>query len=111
MLSKAIRDEHGHLIGWAARTQIEPRLETTAAALDALLHAGVPIPVEDVERVLRDLVDETARERPFILTAALEPLLRVAPDADITTELVQALLDSRVTFGGRKLWPEKTSTP
>lgn len=107
LISKAVRAADGRLVGWAARTQFEPRLETTATALDALLHAGVPIPVADVERMVRDLVDDTARERPFILTAALEPLLRVAPDADITTELVQALLDCRVSFGGRKLWPEK----
>ena len=48
-------------MGWKARMQIEPRLETTGHALDALLHAGVPVAVDDVLRMLGALVDETAR--------------------------------------------------
>jgi hypothetical protein len=104
---RAERTDSGQLIGWKARSQTKPRLETTGAAIDALLHAGVPVAVDDVLRMLSALVDETARERPFILTTALEPLLRVAPDSDLTAELVRALLECRVDFGDVRLWPEK----
>jgi hypothetical protein len=75
--------------------------------LDALLHAGVPIKVDDVLRMLRDLLDDTALQRPFILTTALEPLLRVAPDSELAAELVQRLLDTRIEAEGLRLWPEK----
>jgi transcriptional regulator with XRE-family HTH domain len=107
VLKQAIRDDDGRLVGWKARLQFAPRLETTAAALDALLHAGVPIAVDDVLRMLGDLLDDTAQQRPFILTTALEPLLRVAPDSELAAELVQRLLDTRIEIDGRRLWPEK----
>lgn len=107
VLKQAVRTEDGRLVGWKARVQSAPRLETTAAALDALLHAGVPIAVDDVLRVLRDLLDDTALQRPFILTTALEPLLRVAPDSELAVELVQRLLDTRIAAEGLRLWPEK----
>jgi hypothetical protein len=41
------------------------------------------------------------------LSAALGPLLRVAPDAELTATLVRALLDCRVIIDGVPLWPEK----
>jgi transcriptional regulator with XRE-family HTH domain len=106
VLKQAVRTD-GRLVGWKARVQLAPRLETTAAALDALLHAGVPIAVDDVLRMLGDLVDDTALQRPFILTTALEPLLRVAPDSELAAELVQRLLDTRIEVEGLRLWPEK----
>jgi transcriptional regulator with XRE-family HTH domain len=106
VLEQAVRDD-GRLVGWKARVQYAPRLETTAAALDALLHAGVPIAVDDVLRMLRELLDDTTLQRPFILTTALEPLLRVAPDSELAAELVQRLLDTRIEAEGLRLWPEK----
>jgi transcriptional regulator with XRE-family HTH domain len=106
VLEHAVRTD-GRLVGWRARVQSEPRLETTAPALDALLHAGVPIAVDDVLRVVRDLLDDTALQRPFILTTALEPVLRVAPDSPLAAELVQRLLDTRLEIDGHRLWPEK----
>jgi hypothetical protein len=57
--------------------------------------------------MLGNLLDDTARGRPFILASALEPLLRIAPDADLAQEFVKALLACRVDFDGRQLWPEK----
>jgi transcriptional regulator with XRE-family HTH domain len=107
VLRSAVRSDDGRLVGWLARVQVQPRLETTGAALDGLLHAGVAIPVDDVVRMLRGLADDTTRQRPFILATALEPLLRVAPDSDLAADLVQALLDSRIDFEGVLLWPEK----
>jgi transcriptional regulator with XRE-family HTH domain len=107
VLARAVRSE-GRLVGWQARVQrVAPRLETTATAIDALLRAGVSLRVDDVVRMLGSLVDEDARARPFILTSALDPLLRVAPDSPLTTDLVQALLACGVGFGGRLLWPQK----
>ena len=107
VLKQAVRTDDGRLVGWKARVQYAPRLETTAAALDALLHAGVPVPVDDVIRMLRDLLDDTALQRPFILTTALEPLLRVASDSTLAADLVQRLLDTRIEADGLRLWPEK----
>lgn len=106
VMDRAVR-VGGRIVGWAARSQAEPRLETTAPALDGLLYAGVPFSREEVERIVRDLLDDTARQRPFILATALEPVLRVAPDSDLAKQLVKALLDSRREFGGVLLWPEK----
>lgn len=107
VLRQGVRTDDGRLLGWRARPQAVPRLEATATTADALLRAGQPIPVDDVVRMLGDLVDETAMQRPFLLTAALEPLLRVAPDAGLTTDIINNLLALRVDFGGVKLWPEK----
>lgn len=110
VLERAVRDDGGRLIGWQARAQRAPRMETTAAALDALLRAGVPIGVDEVVRMLGDLIDDSVRARPLILSIALEPLLRVAPDAGLTADLVRMLLDCRVEDKGVLLWPEKLLT-
>jgi transcriptional regulator with XRE-family HTH domain len=107
VLRRCVRSEDGRLVGWVSRTQTRPRMEATGPALDALLHTGVPISVDDVERMLRGLVDDTARERPFILATGLEPLLRVAPDSKLAAELVKALLDTRIERDDVLLWPEK----
>jgi transcriptional regulator with XRE-family HTH domain len=107
VLRRAVRSADGRLLGWLSRTQTQPRMETTGAALDALLRAGVPIPVDDVERMLRGLLDDTARERPFILATGLEPLLRVAPDSGLAAGLIKALLETRIERDGVLLWPEK----
>jgi transcriptional regulator with XRE-family HTH domain len=106
VLDRAVRDGD-RLVGWRARAQRAPRMEMTATALEALLHAGVPIGVDDVVRMLADLVDDSVRARPFIISSALEPLLRVAPDSGLAADLVRMLLDCRVDFGGVRVWPEK----
>ncbi|MCO1655142.1 helix-turn-helix domain-containing protein [Pseudonocardia sp. S2-4] len=106
VLGKAVRSD-GEMLGWHARMQDVPRLETTATAIDALLSAGVGLKVDDVLRMLERLLDDASRGRPFILISALEPLLRLAPDADLTRQFLDALLACRVDFGGRQLWPEK----
>jgi hypothetical protein len=106
VMTNAVRSD-GEIIGWQARMQREPRLETTATAIDALVRAGVPPTVDEVLRMLGRLLDDTARGRPFILTSALEPLLRLAPDADLTRQFVDALEACRLDFDGRSLWPEK----
>ena len=108
VMSHAVRSD-GKLIGWYARVQRAPRLETTAAAIDALLSAGVNIKVDDVLSMLGRLLDDddAARSRPFILISALDPLLRLAPDAELTRRFVDALLACRIDFGERQLWPEK----
>jgi transcriptional regulator with XRE-family HTH domain len=99
----------GTITGWRFSVQDGPRLEATAPAIDFLLRAGVPLDVSRILYVLGDqLQDATARERPFILTMALEPLLRVAPDADLTRRVVGLLLDVRQEFDGVLLWTEKT---
>jgi hypothetical protein len=107
VLERAYRDDAGRLVGWKARTQHEPRLEATAQAIDGLQRAGVPITVDDVLRTVRNLIDDTARERPTVLTMALQPVLRVAPDSPLARELVGALLDARIDADGVLLWPEK----
>jgi transcriptional regulator with XRE-family HTH domain len=107
VLDRAVYDDNGKRTGWRARAQAAPRMEITASTIDALLHAGVPIEVGDILRMLGDLVDKTTLARPTILCTALGPLLRVAPDAQLTATLVRALLNCRVPFGDVLLWPEK----
>jgi DNA-binding XRE family transcriptional regulator len=107
VLDRAVRDDDGRRIGWRARAQVAPRMEITAPVIDALLRAGVEVKVDDVLRMLGDLVDETTLARPTILCSALGPLLRVAPDAELTATLVRALVDCRFPFGDGLLWPEK----
>jgi transcriptional regulator with XRE-family HTH domain len=97
----------GTITGWRFSTQREPRMEATTKAIDSLRLAGASLEVDKIIKVLRDLYDETSRERPFILTLAAQPLLRVAPDAAFTAEIVRNLLDSRREFHGTLLWPEK----
>ncbi len=106
VLDKAIVED-GRRIGWRSRAQVAPRMEITADVINALLRAGVDLPVDDIVRMLDGLVDETTLARPTILCMALEPLLRVAPAAELTERLVRALLDCRAPFGDILLWPEK----
>ena len=85
-------------------------MKTTSAALDVLLRVGAPIDPDEVVRILEALLDDTARQRPFILTTALEPLLAVAPSHDLVGELVEALLACRIDDGGRPVWPERDTS-
>jgi hypothetical protein len=107
VLDQAVVDRAGRRIGWRARAQAAPRMEITAAVVDALLRAGVALDVDDVLRMLEKLVDDTTLARPSILSVALEPLLRIAPGADLTIRLIDALLACRIRFDGKLLWPEK----
>lgn len=106
LMRRATRDGR-RIAGWAARVQRAPRLEATATVLDALLRMGADIPAADVVAILGDLVDQKSCERPFILTTALEPVLRVAPDSKLAAKLVTVLMSCRHNFGGVALWPEK----
>jgi hypothetical protein len=107
VLAKAVRDSDDRIVGWSARTQTAPRLEATATVLDGLLCSGAPIGVDDVLRMLERLIDEAALQRPFVLTSALEPVMRVAPDSTLARQLIKSLLACRGEFGGFALWPEK----
>jgi transcriptional regulator with XRE-family HTH domain len=107
VMQHAVRDTDDRIVGWRSRTQREPTMETTSTALDALLRVGGPITPDDVVRILRALLDDEARARPFILTCALEPLLYIAPGSDLVDELIEALLVCRVECDGVPLWPEK----
>ncbi|MBL8928467.1 MAG: hypothetical protein JNM77_19890 [Pseudonocardia sp.] len=82
-------------------------MEATAAAINSLLRAGVPLRAGKVVEAIERLLDDTSRERPFILTIAVEPLLRIAPDSPLTADIVRDLLDCRRDFRGTLLWPEK----
>jgi transcriptional regulator with XRE-family HTH domain len=102
-------EEDGTIGGWHASVQLAPRIEATADAIESLLRAGVPLGADQVLRVLGEqLEDATARERPFILTLALAPLLRIAPDSDLTRRVLRLLLELRQEFDGVLLWTEKT---
>lgn len=110
LVMKAGKDDAGRLVGWMARVQRESRPEATAQAMEALLRSGVHLPPSDVEACLERLLDVTARQRPFILTVMLEPVLRVSPQSALAAQLVELLLDCRQDFGGTELWPEKVLT-
>jgi hypothetical protein len=106
-ISRAAIRDGDRIVGWGARSQTAARIETTAVVLDALLRVGAPINTDEALRILSGLIDEVARERPFILTTVLEPVLRIAPDSSLATELIRLLMACRTDFGGMSLWPEK----
>jgi transcriptional regulator with XRE-family HTH domain len=106
MMREGVRAD-GTITGWRFTVQREPRLEATAPAVASLLRAGAPLKVDKVVEAIGRLLDKTSRERPFILTLAVEPLLRVAPDSALTAEIVRDLLDCRRDFHGTLLWSEK----
>ncbi|MDN5854275.1 MAG: helix-turn-helix domain-containing protein, partial [Actinomycetia bacterium] len=100
-------NKDGTVIGWRARAQREPRIEATSTAVKSLLSAGARLSVDVIVDLFKTQLDQVSRERPFAITIALEPLLRVAPDHEFTVELLSLLLARRWDFDGTLLWTEK----
>lgn len=57
---------------------------------------------------MRQGLGEFEQSRPFILTTMLEASLRLRGTGDLTSLLVESLLDARRPYGARLLWPEKS---
>lgn len=51
---------------------------------------------------------EFEKSRPFILTTMLEASLRLQGTDELTSLLVESLLDARRPYGTQQLWPEKS---
>jgi hypothetical protein len=51
---------------------------------------------------------EFEKSRPFILTTMLEASLRLQGTDELTSLLVESLLDARRPYGAQLLWPEKS---
>jgi hypothetical protein len=93
--------------GYAGREQAEPRPESTAAVLNALLRIaateGFDAHIAQMERDLGDLENY----RPFILTIMLETSLLLKSAPRLVEILVDNLLATRRPYEDLLLWPEK----
>ena len=100
--------EDGRRIGWRARAQVAPRMEITAEVIDSLLRAGVALAVDDIVRMLGELVDETTAVGASYFGVRLSGLCSASRRMRSSPQrLIRALLDGRVDFAGTLLWPKK----
>jgi transcriptional regulator with XRE-family HTH domain len=92
--------------GWQGRSEGR-RPEVTAAVVGALYQASTILSAEEGLTHLEHSLDDRARTRPFLLSAALRTSVRLGPDAPLTRRLTDDLLAARLDFGGVRLWGEK----
>jgi hypothetical protein len=100
-----LRDSSGG--GYAARAQVAPRPEATAAVIDALHRVDGTARFDDQIAAMKQDLGEFEKTRPFILTSVLEMSVQVGSDPDLTRSLVRNLLAARQSYDGLLLWPEK----
>jgi hypothetical protein len=94
--------------GYAGREQAEPRTESTAVVLNALLRIAATVGFDThIAQMERDLGD-FENHRPFILTTMLETSLLLKSAPRLVETLVDNLLATRRPYEDFLLWPEKT---
>ena len=93
--------------GYAARTQVEPRPEVTAAVLETLHRIDGMANFDPQIAAMMGEVDDFEKTRPFILTCLLEASVQLGCDRGLTRSLTQDLLAARKQYGNVLLWPEK----
>lgn len=106
-LSSALRSMRGSQAGWAASSQLVPRPEAIAPVLDALVHLDPETDRDEAVGLVADSLDDVARQRPAILSTALETVIDLRPHSALAREMLEALLASRRPFEGVLLWMEK----
>ena len=93
--------------GYAARAQLEPRPEVTAAVLGTLHRIDGTADFSTQLAALKEELSEFEKTRPFILTCLLEASVKLGIDPGLTQSLVKDLLAARRSYGSLLLWPEK----
>lgn len=102
-----LRDGASPTGGYAAKSQSEPRPEATATVLLALQRIDGTASLHKQLDTMRKNITDFERTRPYILTTLLETSRQLAPDSELTADLVRNLLDARRPYGDLLLWPEK----
>jgi hypothetical protein len=95
------------LEGYAARSQKEPRPETTAVVLDTLHRIDGTRDYGKLFEGMKNGLHGFERTRPFILATVLQTSAQLGCDPDLTHSLVRDLLDARQQSGDLMLWSEK----
>lgn len=90
--------------GWANRAPGDPRPEVTAVVLDAISQLGAGANLDGAWRFLESSID-AGRDRPYVLCAVLETVVRHRPASPLATRLVDDLLAARMEFDRVLLWP------
>ena len=93
--------------GYAARTQVAPRPEVTAAVLDTLHRIDGTADFTPQLAAMKKELREFEKTRPFILTCLLEASVQLGRDPGLTQSLIEDLLAARRPYGSLLLWPEK----
>jgi DNA-binding XRE family transcriptional regulator len=93
--------------GWLGRSGTL-RAERNAMVLDALLRIGTSLGVDEALTICAHSLDQFSRTRPYLLSALLQTVVRLRPDAPLVAELTDALLATRLNFDGLALWPENS---
>ena len=93
--------------GYAARTQVAPRPEVTAAVLDTLHRMDGAADFTSQLAAMKKELREFEKTRPFILTCLLEASVQLGRDPGLTQSLIEDLLAARRPYGSLLLWPEK----
>jgi hypothetical protein len=93
--------------GYAARAQVAPRPEVTAAVLDTLHRIAGTNNFDAQIAAMKNDLREFEKTRPFILTSILETSVQLGSDPDLTRSLIRDLLAARQPYGNLLLWPEK----
>jgi len=93
--------------GYAARTQVAPRPEVTAAVLDTLHRIDGMADFTPQLAAMKKQLREFEKTRPFILTGLLEASVQLGRDPGLTQSLIEDLLAARRSYGSLLLWPEK----
>lgn len=102
-----LRDGASPTGGYAAKSQSEPRPEATATVLLALQRIDGTASLHKQLDTMRKNISDFERTRPYILTTLLETSRQLAPDSELTADLIRNLLDARRPYGDLLLWPEK----
>ena len=93
--------------GYAARTQVAPRPEVTAAVLDTLHRMDGAADFTPQLAAMKKELREFEKTRPFILACLLEASVQLGRDPGLTQSLIEDLLAARRPYGSLLLWPEK----
>jgi hypothetical protein len=93
--------------GYAARTQVAPRPEVTAAVLDTLHRIDGAADFTPQLAAMKKELREFEKTRPLILACLLEASVQLGRDPGLTQSLIKDLLAARRSYGSLLLWPEK----
>jgi len=93
--------------GYAARGQVAPRPEGTAAVLETLHRITGTANFDEELAAMKEGLGAFERTRTFVLTTMLEATVQLGSDPDLTRSLVKDLLTARRPYGSLLLWSEK----
>jgi len=94
--------------GYRAQAQVKPRPEMTVTVLGTLHRINGTADFTEQMAAVKTELGPFEKTRPFVLTCMLEASVQLGGDPDLTQSLTSDLLSARRTYGGVRLWPEKS---